>query len=309
MLNYNLFERKEGKLKSGFVHLLGKSNVGKSTFVNRIVGDKVSITSDKPQTTRNRINCIYNRDDAQVVFLDTPGIHEPDNSLGSYLVEEARKGIKGSDLILYMVEPWEEVPDDERPFLEKVSGQEEDAFLLVNKVDVHTPAEIARTLEAYEDEGIFKEYIPISALTGDGVDIVLDKIIEYLPEGNRLFPEDVSTDKPLEFLMSELVREKVYELTYEELPYSVATRTKSYERREEEDLLEVYIDIFVVRGSQKGIIIGKDGQKIKEIGKRARKDLEKLTGSKVYLDLKVKVAKNWNRSSDSVESLAGFDTG
>jgi len=295
-------------VKSGFVHLLGKSNVGKSTFVNSIVGDKVSITSDKPQTTRNRINCIYNREDAQVIFLDTPGIHKPDNSLGSYLVEEARKGIKGSDLILYMVEPWEDVPDDERPFLRKISSQDEDVFLLVNKVDIYSPAQIARTLEAYEEEEIFKEYIPISALTGDGVDIALDKVIDYLPEGKRLFPEDVSTDKPLEFLMAELVREKVYELTYEELPYSVATRTKSYERRDEEDLLEVYIDIFVVRRSQKGIIIGKNGKKIKEIGKRARKDLEKMVGSKVYLDLKVKVAKNWNRKTDSVESLAGFDS-
>jgi GTP-binding protein Era len=298
---------RRGKLKSGFVHLLGKSNVGKSTFVNRIIGDKVSITSDKPQTTRNRINCIYNREDAQIVFLDTPGIHRPANSLGSYLVQEAKKGIKGSDLILYMVEPWEKVPEDERPFLKKISSQGVDVFLLVNKVDIHSPGEIARTLEAYEDEGIFREYIPISALTGDGVDIVIDKIVEHLPEGRRLFPEDVTTDKPLDFLMSELVREKVYELTYEELPYSVATRTKSYDWREEEDLLEVYIDIFVVRRSQKGIIIGNNGEKIKEIGTRARKDLEKMTGSKVYLDLKVKVAKNWNRKSDSVESLAGFD--
>lgn len=295
-------------MKSGFVHLLGKSNVGKSTLINTIIGDKVSITSEKPQTTRNRINCIYNRENAQVVFLDTPGIHEPDNSLGSYLVEEAKKGMKGSDLILYMVEPWEEVPGDERSFLKKVSSQEEEVFLLVNKVDIHSPAEIARTLEAYEDEGIFQEYIPISALTGDGVDIVLDKIIEYLPEGKRLFPEDVSTDKPLGYLMSELVREKVYELTYEELPYSVATRTKSHKRREKKDLLEVYIDIFVVRESQKAIIIGQDGEKIKEIGKRARQELEKLVGSKVYLDLKVKVAKNWNRNSDAVESLAGFET-
>lgn len=295
-------------MKSGFVHLLGKSNVGKSTFVNTIIGDKVSITSEKPQTTRNRINCIYNREDAQIVFLDTPGIHKPDNPLGSYLVEEARKGIKGSDLILYMVEPWGEVPDDERPFLKKIASQEGDVFLLVNKVDIHSPGEIARTLESYEELGIFAEYIPISALTGDGIDLVLDEIIDYLPEGARLFPEGISTDKPLGFLMSELVREKVYELTYEELPYSVATRTKSFERRENEDLVEVYIDIFVVRRSQKGIIIGSNGDKIKEIGKRARKDLEKMLGSKVYLDLKVKVAKNWNKKSDSVESLTGFDT-
>jgi len=295
-------------LKSGFVHLLGKSNVGKSTFINKVVGDKVSITSDKPQTTRNRIKCIYNREDAQVIFLDTPGIHRPENPLGSHLVDEAKKGVKGSDIILYMVEPWGEVPEDERPFLKKIAGQKETAILLVNKVDIHSPEEIARTLEAYEREEIFDEYVPISALTGDGVDVALDEIVSYLPEGERLFPEDTSTDKPLGFLMAELVREKVYELTYEELPYSVATRTRSYEWREDEDLVEIYIDIYVVRKSQKGIIIGQDGKKIKEIGKRARKDLESLVGSRVYLDLKVKVAKNWNRNSDSVETLAGFDS-
>ncbi len=295
-------------MKSGFVHLLGKSNVGKSTFINRVVGGKVSITSDKPQTTRNRIKCIYNRPDAQVVFLDTPGIHRPENPLGSHLVDEAKKGIKGSDIILYMVEPWEEVSEDEKPFLKKISSQDADLILLVNKVDIHSPEEIARTLEAYEKEGIFDEYVPISALTGDGIDIALDEVIDYLPEGKKLFPEDATTDKPLGFLMAEMVREKVYELTYEELPYSVATRTRDQEWRDDEDLVEVYMDIYVVRESQKGIIIGQGGKKIKEIGKRAREDLEKLVGSKVYLDLKVKVAKNWNRNSDSVETLAGFDS-
>ena len=294
-------------MKSGFVHLLGKSNVGKSTFINRVIGEKVSITSDKPQTTRNRVKCIYNRDDAQVVFLDTPGVHKPENSLGDYLVDEARKGIKGSDLLLYMVEPWGEVPGEEKPYLKRISDQGETAILLVNKVDVHSPDEIAKTLEAYEKEDVFEEYVPISALTGDGVDIALDEIVSYLPEGRKLFPEDTTTDKPLSFLMSEIVREKVYELTYEELPYSVETRTKSYEEREDKDLIEVYVDIFVVRGSQKGIIIGQDGEKIKRIGQRAREDLERLLGNQVYLDLKVKVAKNWNRDQDSVESLTGFD--
>lgn len=294
-------------MKSGFVHLLGKSNVGKSTFINRVIGEKVSITSDKPQTTRNRIKCIYNRDDAQVVFLDTPGVHKPENSLGDYLVDEAKKGIKGSDLLLYMVEPWGEVPGDEKPYLKKIAGQEERAILLVNKVDVYSPAEIAETLEAYEKEDVFEEYVPISALTGDGVDAAMDEIVSYLPEGRKLFPEETTTDKPLSFLMSEIVREKVYELTYEELPYSVETRTKSFEERDDGDLTEVYVDIFVVRGSQKGIIIGQNGEKIKRIGKRAREDLERLLGNKVYLDLKVKVAKNWNRKDDSVESLTGYE--
>lgn len=306
-LNYNLGKWELNKLKSGFVHLLGKSNVGKSTFINRIIGDKVTITSEKPQTTRNRVKCIYNQDDAQVVFLDTPGIHEPENSLGSYLVEEARKGIKGSDLLIYMVEPWKKVLNDEQPFFRKIAGQDVDVVLLVNKVDIHSPAEIAKTLEAYEEEGIFEEYVPISALTGDGVDSALQVIINYLPEGERLFPQEMVTDKPLDFLISELVREKIYKLTYEELPYSVATQTRSYKKRETEDLFEAYVDIYVVRNSQKGIIIGEKGKKIKQIGRRAREDLEKLVGSKVYLDLKVKVSKNWNRKTETIESLTGFE--
>lgn len=195
----------------------------------------------------------------------------------------------------------------EAPFFRKIAGQDADVLLLVNKVDIHSPAEIAKTLEAYEEEGIFEEYIPISALTGDGVDAALQVIINYLPEGERLFPRDMVTDKPLDFLISELVREKIYKLTYEELPYSVATRTRSYKRRESEDLFEAYVDIYVVRNSQKGIIIGEKGKKIKQIGRRAREDLEKLVGSKVYLDLKVKVSKNWNRKTETVESLTGFE--
>lgn len=293
------------ELKAGFVNLLGRTNVGKSTFINGIVGEKVSITSEKPQTTRNRIRCIFENDGAQLVFLDTPGLHKPAGALGKHLVEEARKGLKGGDVLVYMVEPWGEIPKEDRNFLRKFETVQGPKILLVNKVDIYSPPEIAETLSAYEEKGIFDEFIPISALTGDGVGIALDKMVEFAPPGERLFPEGTTTDKPLSYLVSEYVREKVFKLTYEEVPYSVATKTRYMTERQDEDLTEIGVDIYVVRESQKGIIIGENGEMIKKIGVRARKDLEKMIGTKIYLDLKVKVSKNWNRKKNEIEKLGG----
>lgn len=291
--------------KSGFVNLLGRTNVGKSTFINGLIGEKVSITSEKPQTTRNRIRCIYEDDRAQIVFLDTPGLHRPTGALGKHLVKEARKGLKGADLLVYMVEPRDEISPEDRDFFRKLKGVDSPKMLLVNKVDINSPADIAETLKAYEEEDLFDEYVPISALTGDGVDIALDRLVDLLPEGGRLFPEGTKTDKPISFLVSEYVREKVFRLTYEELPYSVATQTRYVKEREDEDLTEIGVDIYVVRKSQKGIIIGKNGNMIKKIGVRARKDLQRMLGTKIYLDLKVKVSKNWNRREQQVKRLGG----
>ncbi len=285
--------------------MLGRTNVGKSTFINRLVGEKVSITSQKPQTTRNRIRCIYEDETAQIVFLDTPGLHKPTGVLGEHLVKEARKGLKGADVLIYMVEPWGEVPEVDENFLRKLAGIDLPRILLVNKVDVNSPADIAETLKAYEDAVIFDEYVPISALTGDGVDIALERLTDLLPAGERLFPEGTTTDKPTSFLVSEYVREKIFRLTYEELPYSVATQTRYIKEREDEDLTEMGVDVFVVRKSQKGIIIGKSGKMIKKIGVRARKDLERMLGTKIYLDLKVKVSKNWNKREQEVKRLGG----
>ncbi len=293
------------EFRAGFVNLLGRTNVGKSTFINRVLGQKVSITSRKPQTTRNRITCIFEAENAQIVFLDTPGFHEPSGTLGKYIVKQARKGLKGADVIVYMVEPWGKVDEKEESFLHKVEGVNCPKMLLVNKIDVHSLQDTAETLRAYEDQEVFQEFVPISARTGDGVEIAIEQMVQSLPAGDRLFPKGTTIDKPLSFLVSEFVREKVFNLTYEELPYSVETMTRYIDEREDKNLIEMAVDMYVVRKSQKGIIIGKNGSMIKEIGVQAREDLEKMLGKKVYLDLKVKVSKNWNKKSKKVEWLTG----
>lgn len=292
------------EIKSGFVNLIGLSNVGKSTFVNEVVGDKVSIVSEKPQTTRNRIRCIYNDQKSQIVFLDTPGIHRPEGKLGKKLLHRARKSLKGANLILYMTEPKKDsLPPEEKSVLKKLKEIDIPKLFLLNKIDIYSPEDIAAALDIFSEGDIFKEYIPISALKRTNLDIVLEKTIDLLPHGERLFPRDMNTDEPLEFLVSLFVREKIYKLTYREVPYSVAVKTKSIEERSREELIEVYADIYVVRSSQKGILIGEGGEMIKRIGKEARKDIEELLDCKVYLDLEVKVRKNWNRDEGEISSL------
>lgn len=292
------------EVKSGFVNLIGPSNVGKSTFVNEVVGDKVSIVSEKPQTTRNRIRCIYDDQKSQIVFLDTPGIHRPEGKLGQKLLHRARKSLKGADLLLYMTEPKKDsLPPEEKSVLNKLKEIDIPKLFLLNKIDIYSPEDIAAALDIFSEDDIFEEYIPISALKGTNLDIVLNKTIDLLPRGERLFPRDMNTDKPLEFLVSLFVREKIYKLTYREVPYSVAVKTKSIEERSQEELVEIYADIYVVRDSQKGILIGEGGEMIKRIGKEARKDIRELLGCKVYLDLEVKVRKNWNRDEGEISSL------
>ncbi len=297
------------KIKSGFVNLIGPSNVGKSTFLNRAVGNKVSIVSEKPQTTRNRIRCIYDDEESQVVFLDTPGIHKPQGKLGKELLYRARRSLEGADVLAYMTEPKDRLSPPEGPFLNQLKEVDVPKVFFLNKTDIHSPEEIAAALELFGKMGVFEEYIPMSALEGSNVDLALGKLKELLPEGERLFPRDTDTDKSTDFLVAQFVREKVYELTYKEIPYSVAVDTKSIVEREEEELVEVYADIFVVRDSQKGILIGEDGDMIKRIGERAREDIQELLGCKVYLDLEVKVRKNWNRDEGEISSLLASEEG
>lgn len=297
------------EIKSGFVNLIGPSNVGKSTFLNRVVGNKVSIVSEKPQTTRNRIRCVYDDEESQVVFLDTPGIHKPEGKLGEELLYRARKSLEGADVLAYMTEPKDRLSPPEGPFLNKLKEVDVPKVFFLNKTDVHSPEEIAAALDLFGRVGVFEEYIPMSALEGSNVDLALETLKELLPEGERLFPRDTDTDKSTDFLVAQFVREKVYELTYKEIPYSVAVDTKSIVEREEEELVEIYADIFVVRDSQKGILIGEDGDMIKRIGEKARKDIQELLGCKVYLDLEVKVRKNWNRDEGKISSLLASEEG
>ncbi len=291
-----------GSFKAGFVGILGQTNVGKSTFLNAVMGEKLLITSDKPQTTRNRIRCIYTTEEAQIVFVDTPGLHEPENLLSRRILREAFRALREVDVIAYMVEPWGEVTDYDKQLFDRLPEPLPPMILLVNKVDLAKGNALEETLLAYEATGKFAELIPICATQGLGIADAINTIISYLPERPPLFPPDMKTDRSEEFLIAELIREKVFQLTYQEVPYSTAVRVKWMHERDD-GILEIKAEIVVDRDSQKGIIIGKGGSLIKKIGTQARMEIEHLLGKHVFLELRVAVRKGWTRDATEIERL------
>ncbi|KHC90707.1 GTPase Era [Thermotoga sp. Mc24] len=280
-------------IKSGFVALAGKPNVGKSTFINTVMGRKVVIVSDKPQTTRNRVNCIYTDKDSQIIFVDTPGIHKPLHRLGEYMVKAAVQALKGVDLILFMLDAADGFTKTDEHVAKIVSESGTKTIIAVNKIDVageeraKAVGELAKNMV---ENAVAVHYI--SALRGEGVYEVLEKIKEELPEGPQYYPEDMVTDRPLSFMAAEIIREKIFHLTRQEVPHSTAVVIEEIKDRPN-GVLYIRANIYVERDSQKGIIIGKNGSMIKKIGTLAREELEFLVGRKVYLDLNVKVKENW----------------
>jgi len=296
---------KEGEQgKVGIVAIVGQTNVGKSTFLNAVLGRKLVITSEKPQTTRNRIRCILNTDRAQIVFVDTPGLHRPRNRLGRYILREAHRALRGIDAMLYIVEPWGKVVAADREALERWGNLDAPILLLVNKIDLARGNQLEETLLAYEATNRFAELIPISATKGIGLDDVVDTLTDYLPSGAPLFPEDVESEQDETFLISELIREKVVRLTYQEVPHSIAVRVK-WLRERDDGLVEIRAEILVDRPSQKGILVGKAGGTIKRIGTLARTEIEAILGSRVFLDLIVKVDAHWTKDEDRIQQLTG----
>lgn len=291
--------------KCGTVAVLGRTNVGKSAFINAALGRKVVIVSDQPQTTRNRIRCIYTREDAQVVFVDTPGLHQPVNKLSAHLLREAQRALSRVDEVAYMVEPTGSVHDYDRTVLPRIQKLPCPKVLLVNKMDLAKGNELPETLLAYDNLGIFSDLVPISATRHTNIDRALEVIISHLPEGSPLFPPEMLTDRPLEFLVAELIREKIFNLTYQEIPYSSAVVVEEIREREDKPLVEIYAKIFVAKDSQKGIVIGSGGQKLKEIGKQARMELEAMLGKKVFLSLEVKVRERWTEDEAEIARLTG----
>ncbi len=295
--------------RAGFVGVLGQTNVGKSTLLNAIMGEKLLITSPKPQTTRNRVRCVYTVPNAQIVFVDTPGLHRPTNKLSRYILREAFRALRGVDLIYYVVEPWAKVAVYDARVLEQMEIGKVPVFLLVNKVDVAQRNAVEETLLAYNELDRFEELFPVSAKrgleTGKSLEDLLATTIARLPEAEAIFPQDVRIDQSDEFLVEELVREKVFLYAREEIPYSVAVRVKSIDPRDNDDLLDIRAELLVERDSQKGILIGKRGAMIKRIGSEARQDIEALFGCRVFLDLKVNVLKGWTRDSQAIDDLAG----
>ncbi|OKO91265.1 GTP-binding protein Era [Geobacillus proteiniphilus] len=289
--------RKEG-YKSGFVAIIGRPNVGKSTFLNRVIGQKIAIMSDKPQTTRNKIQGVYTDDDAQIIFIDTPGVHKPKHKLGDFMMKVALNALREVDLILFMVNAEEGFGRGEAFIIERLKEVDTPVFLVINKIDRVHPDELLPLIDRYKDLHPFAEIVPISALEGNNVDRLLEQIKERLPEGPQYYPPDQITDHPEQFIIAELIREKALHLTREEVPHSIAVVVERIERREGSPTVYISAVIVVERDSQKGIIIGKQGRMLKEIGQRARADIEALLGSRVFLELWVKVQKDWrNRLS------------
>lgn len=295
-----MFETKEG-FKSGFVTMIGRPNMGKSTLINALIGEKMVITSNKPQTTRNRINCVLTRDEAQLVFVDTPGIHKPQDKMGEYLVEAAYSGLKDVDVILFLVDCRYPPGGGDRFILNQIKGLDTPVLMVLNKIDLVSKQELAKRITEYEN---FSGYpvIPISALREENLDQLIDEIVERIPEGPMYYPEDMITDQIEQFIVAEMIREKVLHLTREEIPHAVAVEIEEMTEKKE-DMMYIRATIYVERNSQKGILIGKRGGMLKKVGKMARKDVEKLLRTSVYLDLWVKVKKDWREKEDVMQKL------
>ena len=278
--------------KSGFVAIVGRPNVGKSTLLNRIVGQKIAIMSDKAQTTRNKIQGVYTTPDTQIVFIDTPGIHKPKHRLGDFMVETAYSALREVDVTLFMISADQKRGKGDDFIIERLKKSEVPVFLIVNKIDKVHPDALLETIQDYSSQMEFAEVVPISATEGNNFETLMNVLEENMPEGPQYFPEDQITDHPEYFIVSELIREKVLLLTRDEVPHSVAVVVDSM-KRNENDKVHVQATIIIERDSQKGIIIGKGGKMLKVIGTKARQDIERLLGDKVYLELWVKVQKDW----------------
>ena len=286
----------EEQFRSGFVSIIGRPNVGKSTLLNRILGDKIVITSDKPQTTRNRIQGIHNLPGSQMVFIDTPGIHRAKSKLNKYMVDVALSSIKEVDVILFLVEADAKPANQEGMILELLADADAPVLLVINKIDLVEKEILLERLSAYAALYPFREIVPISALSGDGVERLVEVVRGYIPEGPPYFPDDILTDLPERFVVAEMIREKVFRLTHDEVPYSVAVVVESFKERAD-GLVSIAAVINVERESQKGIVIGRKGEMLKRIGMQARREIEELLDTKVFLELFVRVSREWSENT------------
>lgn len=291
-------------MRSGFVSIVGRPNVGKSTLLNSILDFKIAITSNKAQTTRNIIQGIYNEKDTQIIFLDTPGIHKPQSKLGKILNKESYSVMKDVDVILFVVDAKSGIGSGDKLILESLKKTQSPVFLILNKIDQMTEEEIFVAIVSYKDLFPFAEIVPVSALKRDNIEHLIEVIKKYLTGTVRYFDEDMVTTNSLSFMASELVREKLLHKTVEEVPHSLTCYTTKFE--EKENLVNINVDIIVDRDSIKKIVIGKNGERLKQVGTEARRELEVLLQKKVYLELYVKTLKNWREKTSFLKEL-GFD--
>lgn len=296
----------EQAFKSGFVTLIGRPNVGKSTLMNHLIGQKIAITSDKPQTTRNRIQTVYTDERGQVIFLDTPGIHKAKNKLGEYMVTVAERTLNEVDVILWLVEPTTFIGAGERHIAEQLNKTKTPVMLIINKIDIiKDQDEILTYIAAYKDVCQFAEIVPVSALKEKNTDLVLDLIYKYLPEGPQFYDEDTVTDQPMRHIAAELIREKALRLLKDEIPHGIAVTIEKMTERKN-GMIDIDATIICERDSHKGIVIGKSGAMLKKIGSSARGEIENLMDARVNLQLWVKVRKEW-RDSELYMKNYGYD--
>ena len=295
----------ENQVKTGVVALIGPPNVGKSTLLNRLLGQKISIVSPKPQTTRNRILGIMNGENHQIILLDTPGIHRAHSPLNLEMVKIALATLTEVDAIIFMIDTTFPLPEKINVTSEVLEKTKKPVLLLVNKIDLSSREKLLPILNVYKEFFPFQAMIPLSAKTGDGVDILMQELLPLLPEGPRLYPEDIPTDATERFIASEIVREKIFLLTRQEIPYSTAVTIDSFQEEDPSGLLTIHATIHVEKKSQKGIIIGKQGARLKKIGQAARHDIVELLGTKIMLKLWVKIRKDWTKDGRFLKEL-GF---
>ncbi|MCR1849394.1 GTPase Era [Paraclostridium sordellii] len=293
--------------KSGFVSIVGRPNVGKSTLMNSVVGEKIAIMSDKPQTTRNTIQAVYTDKDCQIVFLDTPGIHKPKNKLGEFMVKSATDAFKNVDVVLYVVDESKKIGPGDRMIIENLRGIKTPKILVLNKIDMLSEEELFDLIKMYDAENMFDAIVPISALKGKNTDRLLKVIEGYLQEGPKYFPDYMITDQPERVLISELIREKVLHYVHDEIPHGVAVEIERMRKRQDKDIIDISAVIYCERDSHKGIIIGKNGRKLKGIGKSAREEIELLLGSQINLQIWVKVKENWRNLQSFINNFGYTD--
>jgi GTP-binding protein Era len=289
--------------KSGFISIVGRPNVGKSTLFNRLLGDKIAIVAEKPQTTRNRILGIKNVEGGQLIFLDTPGIHQGRSELNQRMVRTAIASGRDADILLFLIEATSPLLEKDQQMIESLRGSSGIPFLVINKIDLVKRKNLLPIMDQYQKLHPFKEIIPLSATTGEGIDILLDEILKVLPESPPYYPEDMVTDQTERFWVSEIIREKVIHQSYQEIPYSTAVTIEEFKEHPEKNLVVIKGTIHVERDSQKKILIGKGGQKLKNIGETARKEAEAFLGTKIFLELWVSVEKNWTQNPQALNRL------
>jgi GTP-binding protein Era len=289
--------------KSGFISILGRPNVGKSTLFNRLVGEKIAIVTEKPQTTRNRILGVKNLEGGQLIFLDTPGIHQGRSELNQRMVRTAIASGRDADVLLFLIEATTPHIEKDKEMMKSFKGSHGIPFLIINKIDLVRKGNLLPIIDQYQKLHSFKEIFPVSAITGDGMDILLDAIMKVLPESPPYFPEDIVTDQTERFLVAEIIREKVVQQSYQEIPYSAAVTVEDFKEHPEKNLIVIKGTIYVERDSQKKIIIGRGGQKLKKIGEAARKEVEAFLGTRVFLELWVNVERNWTQDPHTLNRL------